>query len=478
MYTSNTPSSNLKTPVSKYYYNCTVKNYSSRNTNQDVGSRTTGIPFLNINSTSKLVAEQCNSETIELITFRIQDVSNHLRDSLPLSMNINFEYTTETGYGYSGIYKVVYGEYPNRKVFFQKPDGTFFEKNPYTSIADTNEVLGYNLIDGPVGLFLIESTGIVPKFVFRNCSEVISFNLSVEFNKFPTESEADYKNYVEVTPLYGQGNKTATALGKTEALYEPGFATDGTLIDKPNLSWTYAVLADTDTTILTVNTIVTSTDNSSTIYLDPSNLSNGKLWVNSLSADSTTIRAVSPYNFTVDGITRDSVVLYGTGNTVGFAYVATGTFILTDFPKEIQRASVYLTGGTNTDIDDAIPEKVNATTRGSVTTIKETSEIKVNEDGDIVYIGADNSELNVIVQLSIASGGASNVNYYIAVNGTIDVTTRQRRDHANNDYGHISLELIDTDADNGDVYSVYAAPIATNNLSLTTNDCNIIVYKD
>lgn len=141
-----------------------------------------------------------------------------------------------------------------------------------------------------------------------------------------------------------------------------------------------------------------------------------------------------------------------------------------------QIASVHMAGGTNTSITAATAEQLNLTTSGTVTTLIADSQFTVQADGDIQYTGNNNAQLEISVSISTSTATATDMYYYLAINGTVQAGSRQRRDHANNDYGNIGLHFIDADADLNDVYSIYAEPVS-GTVDITTSDAIIIVER-
>lgn len=128
-----------------------------------------------------------------------------------------------------------------------------------------------------------------------------------------------------------------------------------------------------------------------------------------------------------------------------------------------QYAQTYMTGGTNTDVDAGTPERLNATTTGTVTSIIATSDFTNEADGDIQYTGPDNAVIKITANVSILTDDPPNFSFFIAINGTVVPESRtSAAAYLVSHNGTASITFFDADADQNDTYAIFMDTNGTN----------------
>ena len=128
-----------------------------------------------------------------------------------------------------------------------------------------------------------------------------------------------------------------------------------------------------------------------------------------------------------------------------------------------QYAQTYMTGGTNTDVDAGTPERLNATTTGTVTSIIATSDFTNEADGDIQYTGPDNAVIKITANVSILTDDPPNFSFFIAINGTVVPESRtSAAAYLVSHNGSASITFFDADADQNDTYAIFMDTNGTN----------------
>jgi hypothetical protein len=122
-----------------------------------------------------------------------------------------------------------------------------------------------------------------------------------------------------------------------------------------------------------------------------------------------------------------------------------------------QYAQSYNTGGANSSVTAGTPEQVISTTLGTTNTIAATSEFTVQSDADIQYTGGDNAVIKITAEAAIDPANGVYALYYIAINGVVQNSSRFRvySSGASIQPMSVNITFFDTDADNGDTYSLY-----------------------
>lgn len=142
-----------------------------------------------------------------------------------------------------------------------------------------------------------------------------------------------------------------------------------------------------------------------------------------------------------------------------------------------QYAQSYQTGGTNTAISVGTPELINLTTTGTISTNAVTSEFTILSNGTIQYTGANDAVTEIAIEVSATTASNRGIHYYLAINGTVVPNSRSRSYHSSGNYITTPINFIDTDADNNDIYSVYAEPTSGGSASITISSCKIKINK-
>jgi hypothetical protein len=280
--------------------------------------------------------------------------------------------------------------------------------------------------------------------------------------------------------LYTPGLNTQTTLNATteKVLYYDNINADEEMITVQNL-FGGAIISQTDTTFDLLSSMVKFIQLDATSFTSHniafSNSVDGgqyKLHIINVVGEDTLIM---PNNFLYP--TQDTVgsIILDQGFVIEFAYDGTNYFWINDSDYS-HFAESYQTGGTNTSITSGTPEQLNATTTGTVNTIVATSDFTVEADGDIQWTGANNSVLEITIDVSVSSASASSMYYYLAINSTAVGNSRIRQITGAGEYESASITYIDSDADTNDVYSIYAAPV-TGTHNLTTASARIQVRK-